>query len=262
MVKPRRSRGATRTQKTVRKPRAAIAWQPVFRTLFFMSLMVMLAGAVYWLQKDESLPILHVSVDGKFEHANKQALINAVTPYVTGNFLNVNVAKLREAGEALPWVKSVQVRRRWPDSLHLIVDEQTAVAQWGDTALVNAKGELFSPAKNSFPQGLTRLQGPEGSGEVLTQYYMSASKKFNNLGLNIIHLEMDERRAWTVHFKNGIKLMLGRANNKQRMERFVTIYMANLKQFEARIKTVDMRYTNGLSVVWKSGLKPEFNGAA
>ena len=258
MVKARRTRGATR--KPVRKQRQPIAWQQGLRHFLMMSLLVGFVLGGVWLQQEDNLPILHVTVDGKFEHVNKNELVKAVTPYVTGSFLSVNVSKLREAGEALPWVQQIQVKRRWPDSLHLVVEEQYAIAQWGQNDLVNNFGELFSPAKKSFPTGLAKLQGPDGSNKAMTKHYIDVLKQFSPLGLQISKLEMDKRRAWTIRFDNGMNLMLGRANSEQRLARFVTMYETSLKPYEEQIYTVDMRYTNGLSVVWKSGRQPKFNG--
>ncbi|NOQ93921.1 MAG: FtsQ-type POTRA domain-containing protein [Methylophaga sp.] len=258
MVKARRSKGATR--KPVRKQRQPLAWQQWLRNMVVISLFIGLIVGGVWLQQEDTLPILHVSVDGKFEHANKNELVRVVTPYVTGSFINVDVAKLREAGEALPWVKLIQVKRSWPDTLHLVVEEQEAVAQWSVHALVNTNGELFFPAKKSFPKGLVQLTGPKGTSEVMTKQYAGIVNYFHRVGLSVSHLQMDKRRAWSIQFKNGMQLMLGRSDNKQRLERFVNVYKAGLQRYQAQIQTVDMRYTNGLSVVWKSGKQPDFNG--
>jgi len=258
MVKARRSRGATR--KPVRKQRQPIAWQQGLRHVFMVMLFVGVAGAVVWLQQEDTLPILHVSVDGQFEHADKNELVRVVTPFVTGSFINVDVAKLREAGEALPWVKLIQVKRSWPDSLHLVVEEQQAIAQWSDKALVNENGALFFPPKNSFPRGLVKLTGPKGTSEVMTRQYAALAARFDEIDLSLSKLEMDRRRAWAIEFKSGLKLKLGRADNEQRLTRFVNIYKAGLQHYQAQIQAVDMRYTNGLSVVWKSGTQPDFNG--
>jgi len=258
MVKARRTRGATR--KPVRKQRQSIAWLQWLRHMVMMSLFVGLVVGTVWLQQEDTLPILHVSVDGKFEHADKKELVKVVMPYVTGSFISVDVAKLREAGEALPWVKLIQVQRSWPDTLHFVVEEHQAIAQWSNKALVNIEGELFYPEKKTFPTGLVKLTGPKGTSKVMARQYSDIVKRFDELGLSVSKLAMDQRRSWLVQFDNGLQLKLGRADNEQRIERFVNIYKAGLQRYQKQIQTVDMRYTNGLSVVWKSGVQPDFNG--
>jgi len=252
------SRGATRNP--VRKQRATIAWKPLFAQFFMIcALSTVVAGLVY-LQQDDTLPILHVSVEGNFSHADKKALVKTVMPFVTGNFINVDVDKLREAGQSLPWVKVVQVKRQWPDGLHLVVEEHTALARWGKNALLNTEGELFMPKRASFPTGLPLIQGPEGSSPLMVQRYKTLDKTFTKLGMQLATITMDRRRAWTLQFNNGMEIRLGRAQNEQRLNRFLQVYKAGLNTYQTDIAVVDMRYTNGLSVVWKLGQKPDFNG--
>lgn len=251
-------RGATR--KPVRKERQALAWQQWLRHSMIVLMLVTIVSASVYLHQDDTLPILHVTVEGDFANTNKDKLVTAVNPYVTGSFINVDVASIRQAGEALPWVKQIQVRRIWPDTLHLIVDEHTAVAQWGDHGLVNEQGKVFLPPKNTFPRGLVRLEGLEGSSEMMTQRLLAIQEYVTELGLTTKKITMDQRRAWTIYFDNSVKLLLGRADSEQRLQRFVKIFKAGLERYKTDIAGIDMRYTNGMSVIWKPGQKPDFNG--
>jgi len=253
-----KKRGATRKHEA--KVRQPVAWQQWLRSsMVAMTVIVMLSAAVY-LHQDDTLPILNVSVEGDFIYANKAELVKAVKPFVTGNFINVDVAKIRQAGEALPWVRQVQVRRVWPDSLHLIVEEQIAVARWGSEQLVNEKGEIFQPPLASIPADLVKLQGLKGSNLVMTKRLLDIQKQVAVLGLETEKITMDQRRAWTIYFDNKIQLVLGRANSEQRLQRFVNVFEAGLQRFQENISVVDMRYPNGLTVSWKAGQKPNFIG--
>lgn len=254
-----KQRGATR-RKPVRQQRKPMAWQNVSRYMVMLMVLMLGVTAIAWIHQDDSLPIKQVSVEGGFKHTNKQDLVEAVSPYVKGSFFNVDVVSIRHAAEALPWVKQVQVRRIWPDKLFLQVDEHQAVAQWGKTGLVNKNGEVFYPPKNTMPKGLVVLNGYKGGSAVMTERLVSIHKKMSALGLKVTQLKMDQRRSWQVKFKNGLELNLGRADSEQRLERFATVYASELKQFEEQIKGIDMRYTNGLAVIWKNGQQPLFNG--
>ncbi len=251
-------RGASR--KMVKKQRQPIMWRNLVQPMMIILALVSVLVALSYTQQKTTLPILHVTVDGKFIHVDKQALVRAVTPYATGSFLSVDVANLREAGEALPWVKQIQVRRVWPDSLHLIVEEQVAVAKWKGKWLVNTKGETFLADKNDIPSGLAILDGPESSHEVVVQRYQSMSSVLAKYNLVITHLEMDLRRAWNLTLNNEIKVVLGRAESEKRFERFIHVYQKELHKYKAQIAVMDMRYTNGLAVIWKQGQKPNFSG--
>lgn len=251
-------RGASR--KPVRKERQPIVWRHFIKHTFaVVFVLVSLAGAFYLVQ-DDTLPILHVTVEGEFNHVNRDDFVAAVSPYARGSFMSVDVASLRHAGESLPWVKQLQIRRVWPDSLHFIVEEHDAIAQWGDTGLISRDGSLFFPPADSFPSGLAVLSGPEQNHLMVTQRYQQMQAMLSQQDLTIERLEMDGRRAWSLSFTNGISVQLGRDNSEKRFERFIRVFEHGLKDFQQQIQTMDMRYTNGLAVQWKHDKKPDFNG--
>lgn len=254
------SKGATRHPVRKERQPIVIAWKKITRYAAVMLMFIAVVMLGTWIQEEERLPVLHVTVEGEFKHASKALLEKTVKPYVTGNFMTINVSKLREAGEAQAWIKSIQVQRHWPDSVHLVVEEQKAIAQWADDGLVNTTGDLFFPSKSSFPKALVKLEGLNEESRGITRRYAEIVKEFKPLGLKISQLKMDKRYAWFIQFNNGLELLLGRADNKQRLARFKMIYQAGLYNYFNEIKTIDMRYTNGVSVVWKSGQQPEFNG--
>ena len=59
----RTKRGATR--KPVRKQRQSIAWQQFLRHGFVSFVAIVIVATAIFLQQDDTLPILHVSVEGK-----------------------------------------------------------------------------------------------------------------------------------------------------------------------------------------------------
>lgn len=249
---------ATRTP--VRKQRNPIEWRYWLRhSVLILFVFIMMAAGIYLKQVD-TLPILHVTVDGEFNHIDKDDLVAAVTPHAKGGFMSVDVAKIREAGQALPWVKVIQVKRIWPDSLHLVVEEQEAIAQWGDDALVNQQGDLFFPTKKGFPEALVQLSGPKGSHHLVAKQFSDVSELFDPLGLSVQKIEMNERRAWTIKLNNGLNIMLGRMDSELRLQRFYDAFSTVLQPYKDSITKVDMRYTNGLAVAWATGRKPDFNG--
>jgi cell division protein FtsQ len=254
----RNKRGASRTLATIE--REPIQWSELFRQFSVMAALVISIGGIVLLFNEETLPILHVSVDGEFDHVNKQRFIDEVTPHVTGSFLSVDVASIRQAGEALPWVKQIQVNRVWPDSLLFIVEEHDAVAQWGQQGLISEDGQLFYPDKSTFPLGLPLLQGPDSRYADVTERYQYMNTALAKQRLAIKKLVMDERHSWSMTLSNDIEVQLGRLESEERFERFISAYQTSLKQYQGEIAIMDMRYTNGLSVQWKHDQQPEFNG--
>jgi len=253
----RRKVGATlQTPKTD----APKDWKQSMKQAVTVLIVMVVLGAGAYLQQADTLPVKHVTVEGEFLHTNKDGLVTAVSPFVRGSFVDVDVASIRQAGEDLPWVKQIQVRRVWPDTLHLVVEEHKAIARWNTDGLVNSSGAVFFPAQATLPNGLVQLNGPEGTSELMARRLVEIQRQVAALKLRVTTISMDKRRAWQVDFKDGLHLKLGRAEGDARLSRFITVYGSSLNTFREQIKEVDMRYTNGLAVVWKDGQQADFNG--
>ena len=208
---------------------------------------VIVTGFV-WMMKPATLPIRQVHIEGKFLRLDTNRLQELVTDKVRGGFFNIDVAAIRNVLVALPWVKDVSVHRIWPDGLRVIVNEQTAVVRWNETGLLNEQGHYFSPEKNSFPQDLPLLQGPEESQELLLERFNLLKQTY---GLSVERLQLNERRAWKFELENGLSVVLGRKDFESRVERFVNVVINNLGEKSSQAREIDMRYTNGFAVRWK-----------
>jgi cell division protein FtsQ len=172
---------------------------------------------------------------------------------VSGNFFTVNVESVRQAFEKLPWVRRVDVRRRWPDALELVIEEQVAVARWrrneGEYLLVNSHGELFAAASDA---NLPMFSGPEGSvADVLAQHAVF-SDALAPLGRHPVAVALSSREAWQLRLDDGLVLDLGREEAKhpvaERMARFVAHYRDVREKLQIKPALIDMRYPNGFAL--------------
>ena len=208
---------------------------------------VIVTGFV-WMMKPATLPIRQVHIEGKFLRLDTHRLQELVTDKVRGGFFNIDVAAIRNALVALPWVNDVSVHRVWPDGLRVIVNEQTAVVRWNETGLLNDQGHYFSPEKDTFPQDLPLLEGPEDAQELLLVRFNLLKQTY---GLSVVRLQLNERRAWKFELENGLSVVLGRKDFESRVERFVNVVINNLGEKSSQAREIDMRYTNGFAVRWK-----------
>lgn len=258
-------RRAARRTTSRATPRRAVPVAPVtrhwegitavLRGALIMALGLVLAGVLGWvwatLTDPRLLPIKNVQVQGPFTHVNAKAVRDAVVPYLAGNFLTVDVHSVQQVVQTLPWVRHAEVRRTWPDAVHITVTEQVAVANWDEDALVNDAGEVFKPPRAGYPAGLPSLRGPEGSGNTVVAAFKDMSAMLAPLKLHLTRVTLDERRAWSLDLDNGIHVVLGRGDGYGRLLKFVRFYRRALHDQEAAVERVDLRYSNGFAVRWK-----------
>jgi cell division protein FtsQ len=198
------------------------------------------------------MPVRVVSVDGEIKYLNKQGLEQTVAQAVSGNFFTVDLVRIRNQIEQLPWVESASVRRVWPDTLAVRVFEQIPLAYWGEEAMVNPQGEVFRPQRLPSLPGLVTLVGEEQSAERVTQGYLKMRTLLQTAGLDLKRLRVDARQSWRIETEGGLLLDLGRRDVMPRLSRFVQLYPFLKGQVELTPERVDLRYTNGFSVYWQA----------
>ncbi len=226
----------------------------------WLKVMLLVAGVgagLYWtavvVTDPALLPLKVVRTDGKFRYMQRQDLEHAVADLTRGGFLTVDVAAIRDRARTLPWVDQVSVRRVWPDSLQLWVEEHVPLSRWQGKAMLNVRGEVFRPKSGAVPTGFPLLSGPDGSEKDLARYYMSVKIRLGSMGLAIKEMKMDERRAWSMKLNNGAVVRFGSKDLEHRLARFYNIYPL-LQADKRELKEVDLRYTNGFAVTWKNPL--------
>jgi len=244
-------KGATRHGEPKRAP--IINW----RRLSGLVLGVSLLSAVLWgggqLLSPENLPVNTVRVENRLQHLDREVLRRAVVAHASEGFLRVDVAAIQKELEGLPWVASASVRRAWPDMLIVRVQEQQPAARWSSGGLLNPEGERFAVTDTASWKALPLLHGPKETEKTVMKEYQAMQQELEQLELKIVELKMDQRRAWSVRLDNGLKLRLGRSDNRSRMQRFANVYASVLQPRLASIDSVDLRYTNGFAVRWREG---------
>jgi len=221
--------------------------------LFALSVVVMLYAVLFVVVHLPIFPIREVKVDGDLSHVNREQVKLIVAKHLKGNFFTLDLVKARNAFEKLPWARNVSLRRRWPDTLEVVIEEHQAMARWGTIALVNTHGELFHAASGSE---LAMFYGPsDGVVEVASQFG-EFSKTLKKANLEIANLALTPRRAWQITTTNGMVVELGRVEMQPRLEKFVSVYSNTIASLNMKVTYADLRYPNGFAVRRPIGAKP------
>lgn len=218
-----------------------------------------------WLA-DDRWPIRRLVVQGRFVQIDESDVRAAVAPAVHGGFFAVELADVKRAVEALPWVERAEVRKQWPDRIDVRVDERVPIAFFGSDRLLSQHGEVFVAPMNQVSNDLPQLDGPDGRADEVWTAHQRASAALKRIGVEIAATRMNERGAWTLTAADGAVFVLGREQMDARLQRFVAA-MSRLREDERRrIERADLRFANGFSVTWRAPvtptLSPESNDVA
>jgi len=243
---PARHKANRRKQPVKRIAMPVIHWRQVAIAVL---LPVLTVGASVLLVIGIDRPIQQIVLEGDFKRVPASALDASLRPYVaSGGFLSADLAGMRKALEAMPWIDTAQVRRKWPDGISVVVREQQPAAMWGSDGLLNIRGELFVQGVE-WPGGvLPRLSGPEGSELQVAARLQEFRRLLAPKGVEVTAVNLDARGSWQIRLASGLEVRFGRREVEARIDRFVSVLDLILAEDLSQVAYIDMRYSHGFAV--------------
>ena len=187
------------------------------------------------------------------QHVNRALLKSAGASRLHGNFFTVDLGAVRESFEQVPWVRRAQVRRIWPNTLRVGIEEHQPLAIWHDGRLVNSQGELFAanPAEAEAEGALLEFSGPPGSEAEVTRRWQSLREQLAPLSVAPEAVTLSSRWAWSARLDNGTVLLLGREQGMpiaERVARWIAVAPTVQTRLNREVASVDLRYQNGFAM--------------
>jgi cell division protein FtsQ len=195
------------------------------------------------LMADAGLTVESVSVDG---HSNtKGTEVTGRLNIKRGDLmLYVDVDEARARIEALPWVKSAQVRRIWPNRIFIKIDERRPIARWineGSTLVVDSDGNVIGASADRGFANLPLLAGRGAATAAASFLALVATQP--ELKSNIrIAVRVGERR-WDLQLANGVEVRLPEEGAEAALAELVRLDR-DQKILARDIKAIDLRFAD------------------
>lgn len=214
-------------------------------TLFAFSALMFFYIASYVVVRLPIFPLREIAISGSLGHLTREQVQFIAEHQLRGNFFTLDLARTQAAFQKLPWVRTVAVRRQWPDRLDVVVEEHQPLARWNNRALVNTRGEIFEAASSA---DLPVFKGEDGAAREMAEHYAVFSKLLAPVGLKPRTISLSARRAWQIGLESKTVLELGRRDVLPRLQKFVRVYPQTLGRLQFPVEYVDLRYPNGFAV--------------
>jgi cell division protein FtsQ len=225
-----------------------------WRSIFFSVLLLIIAvssGIVFYCRDQLLFPIKHIDVHGQFNTIKTENLQNVFAKYASGSLVFFSERQLKQALQAVPNVDQVFVKRIWPATVYVLLQQKYPVARFGAQQLLSNHGVLFAVSEPNQGAELPYINGPENRVDQLWQAYLALNKILSPLDLNILRLEVSSRLSYSLVLSNGIIIYLGSSDVAERLALFARVYLKSLQARAAQINYIDMRYNSGMAVSWK-----------
>jgi cell division protein FtsQ len=219
-------------------------------------------GAVFaglWgLVRLPAFALAGITVLGDVEHNNAVTLRANVATKLTGNFFTADLERVRNAFEAVPWVRLASVQREFPNRLRVTLQEHKPVAYWGqdrESRMVNSYGEVFEANLGDLEDDMMpRLSGPDSQSQQVLSMYLALEPAFKSMALNLDSLVLTERGSWRAKLNHGAVIELGRGSVEDvmtRMQRLSKTLMQVTHKYGRKVtalESADLRYDNGYAL--------------
>ena len=235
----------------------------ISRWLVRIFALIVLVAALLWVSQQPVFILRHIQIesagDKELQHLQLATVRSQVLDKVQGNFFSVRLQDVKEAFEALPWVRQASVRRAWPNGLVVSIEEQKPFAIWGRSEqqkLMNVHGEVFTGSSSELDDAtsLIEVSGPDGSSKEVLRLYQKANAWFKPWDAEVKTLVLSDRYAWHIKLSNGVRIEFGRDEEQakglldQRVAQLIQYWPQVQQKWPSRVDTVDLRYSNGFAV--------------
>ena len=122
-----------------------------------------------WIGGDR-WPMRRLVLTAEFRQVGEAQVRATVAPHVRDGFFAVDLQRLRADLAKLPWVRRVEVRKRWPDRLEVMIAEYRPLARWGDDRMLSENGELFAAPKGQGAR-LPLFEGPDARAAEMIAFH-------------------------------------------------------------------------------------------
>ncbi len=220
-------------------------------TIWIAALLVVVLPVVAvvngWIAADR-WQLSRLQVTGELDHVSAEAVQAAVLPELGQGFFAIDLRRVRDSAAALPWVASVQVRKRWPDLLQVDVREHQPFARWDGRQWLSREGVIFSAPDDPVLAPLPNLSGPERRMVEVVSLYQFAATRFAALDRQVAEIRLSPRGSWSLRLADGARIMIGRDDSEARLTRLLRAMPQLLASDGASFTRADLRYTNGFAL--------------
>lgn len=164
------------------------------------------------------------------------------------SLLTLDVASARKALMALPWVRDAEVRKVYPGTIHVALDERRAFAIWQhgqDLSLIERSGSVIVPFTPGKLSGLPLYVGL--GAETSAADFDDILSRWPELRKRVRAIVRVSDRRWNLVFDNGVTVKLPETDIAQALENLSV--MDRDRQILTRdIVAVDLRLADRITV--------------
>ncbi|XBC38902.1 MAG: cell division protein FtsQ/DivIB [Buchnera aphidicola (Melaphis rhois)] len=206
------------------------------------------------------------------QQLSKKKLCNLI---ITGTFHKLNITELKHFILSLrrkcnffsqydtfiqhklktfPSIKSVTVKKEWPDKLLIHIVDIHPIAYWNNTYILDKQGTLINILQKLTINNIPYFYGPKNSEKEILQNYNTIKNILKNNNILLKSILLTPQHSLKFLTQENIEIIIGRISNSAQLEKLTHIW--NILKYQEKVKRkkiqyIDLRYKSGIAIKWK-----------
>lgn len=209
--------------------------------------------AVDKLYHPDTFVIDQLKIKGNFRYLEPSDIEGVIGTKALTNFFSIELVEIKRKVESLPWVRHADIRREWPNTLVVNVEEHIPVMRWKDDMWVTSTGKVIDLPNNIKLTNVVSLFANESDSLLALSTAFRWKNKLREGQLELKKLKLSASQSWTISLYHKasdaqFELLLGREEVEQRLTRFQKLFDQQLSESNIQLLRADARYPDGLAV--------------
>lgn len=256
-------RGASRRGRVVSgasKPRPPFNWSNCFKPIKKLTVVGLITGVGFFAYQKinayqlDHLAIKTVHINGERQYEKNNAVTKIISAYTDDDFFNLKIEEMRDRLVDVSWVKSVSLRKEWPDRLVVNIEEHHPVAHWQDGNqkdwLLSKQGVKFK-SEFEVPKAMPLLSSRDMNIERVMGQYKRISLALLDQKLNVRKMNFNTRHEWLLTLSNGIQVKYLDDDKNMAVHRMLLALNILTESQQVQVETIDLRYEHGFAIRWR-----------
>jgi len=185
----------------------------------------------HWALESPFFALGEVVFEGN-QRATKEALLRLAGLGGGENLLQLEETRVQQAMLVHPWVKSAQVKKRYPKGLHIHLEEyrEVAILALGDLYLVDEGGKPFKRVQPNEQMNLPLITGVDREGfvdnpeqsQLVLKTALAAVRAFRAEAQGLSEVRMEGQEAVLV-LNSGQEVLLGESGFEKKLRKLKRI---------------------------------------
>lgn len=196
---------------------------------------------------DRWFRIERIVVTGDMRHISRAQLEYTAKYKLHGTFFTLNLNRVEQVFNQIPWVKNVVVERDFPDGINIKITENVALARWNDNSFISSDGHIFTGDDTSNSDKLPIIYAENKQAEDVIKLYNSLTPVLSGHNVALDKLYYVGAGLTKLYLSDNLQVVVCGTEVSKRLKMLFG-YLPRLYAINPNLSYVNMCYKGAVAI--------------